>query len=81
MVMTAADAQHPSFGCEDRAKWTYFGDAFFNVALRRADNLQDAFARARTLVREREDPRGIYSIEQTNGRWRECAAPACARDR
>jgi hypothetical protein len=42
MVMTAADAQHPSFGCEDRAKWTYFDDAFFNVALRRADNLQDA---------------------------------------
>ena len=79
--MTAADAQHPSLGCEDRAKWTYFGDAFLNVALRRADNLQDAFARARTLVREREDPRGIYSIEPTNGRWRECAAPACARDR
>ena len=76
MVITAADAQHPSFGCEDRAKWTYFGDAFFNVALRRADNLQDAFARARTLVREREDPRGIYSIEPTNGRWRECAAAA-----
>jgi hypothetical protein len=59
MVMTAADAQHPSFGCEDRAKWTYFGDAFFNVALRRADNLQDAFARASTLVRERETREGF----------------------
>src|SRR6516225_618137 len=59
MVMTAADAQHPSFGCEDRAKWTYFGDAFFNVALRSADNLQDAFARARTLVRERETREGF----------------------
>ena len=59
MVMTAADAQHPSFGCEDRPKWTYFGDAFFNVALRRADNLQDAFARARTLVRERETREGF----------------------
>jgi hypothetical protein len=59
MVMTAADAQHPSFGCQDKAKWTYFGDAFFNVALRRADNLPDAFARARTLVREREQREGF----------------------
>jgi hypothetical protein len=59
MVITAADAQHPSFGCEDRAKWTYFGDAFFNVALRSAENLQNAFARARTLVRERETREGF----------------------
>jgi hypothetical protein len=59
MVMTAADAEHPSFGCQDKAKWTYFGDAFFNVALRKADNLQDAFARARTLVREREQRQGF----------------------
>jgi hypothetical protein len=36
---TAADANHSSFGCEDKAKWTYFGDAFFfNAALRRAKN-------------------------------------------
>ena len=34
LVITAADADHPSFGCRDKAKWTYFGDAFFNVALR-----------------------------------------------
>jgi hypothetical protein len=54
LVITAADAFHPSFGCEDKAKWTYFGDAFFNVALRHAENLKDAFAIARTLVRKRE---------------------------
>jgi hypothetical protein len=29
LVITAADADHSSFGCEDKAKWTYFGDAFF----------------------------------------------------
>ena len=28
LVITAADADHPSFGCRDKAKWTYFGDAF-----------------------------------------------------
>ena len=28
LVITAADADHSSFGCQDKAKWTYFGDAF-----------------------------------------------------
>ena len=54
LVITAADADHPSFGCTDRAKWTYFGEAFFNVALRKAANVKDAFAAARALVRKRE---------------------------
>ena len=54
LVITAADADHPSFGCRDKAKWTYFGDAFFNVALRKAKDLKDAFALARELVLKRE---------------------------
>jgi hypothetical protein len=54
LVVTAADEEHPSFGCTDRAKWTYFGDAFFNVALRKADTLRNAFAQAQKSVRERE---------------------------
>src|SRR4051812_33103419 len=54
LVITAADANHPSFGCQDKAKWTYFGDAFFNVALRRARSLNEAFVVARALVRKRE---------------------------
>lgn len=54
LVITAADASHPSFGCQDKAKWTYFGDAFFNVALRRANDLKDAFAAAYALVLKRE---------------------------
>ena len=54
LVITAADADHPSFGCQDGAKWTYFGDAFFNVALRKAKSLKDAFAVARELVLKRE---------------------------
>jgi hypothetical protein len=54
LVITAADASHPSFGCQDKAKWTYFGDAFFNVALRQAVSLKDAFLDARSLVRKRE---------------------------
>jgi hypothetical protein len=54
LVITGADADHPSFGCRDKAKWTYFGNAFFNVALRQAKNLKDAFVVARALVKKRE---------------------------
>ena len=54
LVITAADADHQSFGCRDKAKWTYFGDAFFNVALRQAKSLNDAFIVARALVQKRE---------------------------
>jgi len=54
LVITAADANHSSFGCLDKANWTYFGDAFFNAALRQARSLKDAFVVARALVRKRE---------------------------
>ena len=50
LVITAADRNHPSFGCEDKAKWTYFGDAFFNSALRQSQTLREAFSLARSLV-------------------------------
>ena len=59
LVITAADADHASFGCEDKAKWTYFGDAFFNVALRRAKSLHDAFVLAQSLVEKRERRQGF----------------------
>jgi Peptidase C13 family len=58
-LITAADAYHPSFGCEDKAKWTYFGDAFFNVALRQAKSLKGAFLLARSLVLKRELRQGF----------------------
>ncbi len=43
-----------TFGCQDNANWTSFGDAFFNVALRRAKSLRDAFVAARAVVQKRE---------------------------
>jgi hypothetical protein len=54
LVITAADGDHPSFGCQDKAKWTYFGEAFFNVALRQPVSITDAYRNARLLVRKRE---------------------------
>jgi peptidase C13-like protein len=59
LVVTAADANHSSFGCEDKAKWTYFGDAFFNTALRQTSNLKEAFLLARSLVSKRELRQGF----------------------
>jgi hypothetical protein len=59
LVITAADAAHSSFGCQDKAKWSYFGDAFFNVALRQAKTLKDAFFVARGLVSKREQRQGF----------------------
>jgi Peptidase C13 family len=59
LVITAADATHPSFGCENGAKWTYFGDAFFNTGLRKNANLRDAFALARSLILKREQHNGF----------------------
>jgi tetratricopeptide (TPR) repeat protein len=54
LIITAADANHPSFGCRNGADWTYFGDAFFNTALRRTASLREAYALASSLVRKRE---------------------------
>ena len=59
LVITAADPEHPSFGCRDGARWTYFGDAFFNTALRHTADLKQAFLMARQLVRNRERRNGF----------------------
>jgi len=61
LVITAADSDHSSFGCRDKVKWTYFGDAFFNTALRYAADLKSAFATARNLVSRREMRYGLVS--------------------
>jgi tetratricopeptide (TPR) repeat protein len=54
LVITAADADHSSFGCRNGNEWTYFGDAFFNTALRHHSDLREAFDEASGLVRKRE---------------------------
>jgi Peptidase C13 family len=58
LVITAADATHPSFGCEETATWTYFGRAFFSQAMPKTNNLRDTFVLARSLVLARERKRG-----------------------
>ncbi|MBO4222611.1 C13 family peptidase [Bradyrhizobium neotropicale] len=54
IVITAADAENPSFGCDNEREWTYFGDAFFNHALRSGVSLEEAFADAKTMISQWE---------------------------
>ena len=56
LVITAADAFHPSFGCGADVKddWTYFGRAFFVDGLQPGRSLDDAFRIAKARVRDRE---------------------------
>lgn len=50
IILTAASAQKPSFGCRAENDWTFFGDALINQALRQPIPLPDAFAQARSLI-------------------------------
>ena len=59
LVITAAAPDKPSFGCADGRTWTYFGDAFFNKALRAEPRLDLAFEKAKTLVTARERREGF----------------------
>ena len=54
IVITAADARNPSFGCAPGREWTFFGDAFFNRSLRPGTDLQRAFNGARITISEWE---------------------------
>jgi len=54
LVITAARGDRSSFGCEDRRRWTYFGDAFFNRALRREKSFTRAFAEAKRTIAQWE---------------------------
>ena len=54
LVIAAARGDRPSFGCSDKRTWTYFGDAYFNRALRRETSFKKAFRNASDLVRRWE---------------------------
>jgi hypothetical protein len=81
LVVTAAAADRSSFGCEDRAKWTYFGDAFFNRALRLAPDLGSGFDVARTLVIAREQREGFEPSNPQMAGGAEVLALLARRDR
>ena len=58
LIVTAADAQHTSFGCGAQSDFTYFGKAYVDQALRSSYSFTDAFATARTSIEARERSEG-----------------------
>ena len=54
LVITAADAEHSSFGCDDSRELTWFGEAFLRDSLSKAGSFEDAFKSAAALIRQRE---------------------------
>jgi Peptidase C13 family len=56
LVITAADKDHSSFGCNDDnpGTYTYFGEAFFGQSLKPGVLLDDAFRDAKARVGTRE---------------------------
>lgn len=58
LVMTAADAEHTSYGCGRRSQLTYFGRAMFGEQLRRTRDFEAAHAEARLAIERREKQAG-----------------------
>ena len=55
VIVTAADADHSSFGCEDDRELTWFGEAFLKDSLPGSASLEEAFHKAAALIARRED--------------------------
>jgi hypothetical protein len=54
LVITAADAEHSSFGCDDDRDLTYFGEAFLKDSIPTSRTLEEAFRKAAALIQQRE---------------------------
>ena len=54
LVMTASDADHPSFGCGTADRYTWFGQALFDEQLRKTLSFPEAFRDAARSIAERE---------------------------
>ena len=58
LIITAADATSESFGCGFGENYTWFGEAFLDLALRRTFSFTKAFDKARGTIRQWEDEQG-----------------------
>jgi Peptidase C13 family len=54
-IITAADAEHSSFGCQDDRELTWFGEAFLKDSLPGSASLEQAFHKAAGLIARREE--------------------------
>ena len=86
-ILTASDAAHESFGCDDDRELTWFGEAFLKDSLPVSASLQDAFHKAAGLIAQREDTEHevhsnpqLFVGELMQRKLAELPAPKPARD-
>lgn len=58
-VLTASAPDRSSFGCQPERDWTFFGDAYFNRAIRGGAPLIQGFDQAKTLIAQWERERNL----------------------
>jgi len=58
LIITAADESHESFGCGYGEKFTWFGEAFLDHALRSTFSFTAAFEAAREIIGQWEEEQG-----------------------
>ena len=58
LVMTAADAEHTSYGCGRKSELTFFGRAMYDEQLRQTWSFENAHAVARAVIERREKEAG-----------------------
>lgn len=63
MVITSSRSDRTSFGCENGSEYTYFGQAYFQEALKGTDSLLGAFDLARAAIARREKAEGLTPSE------------------
>ena len=54
IVLTASAPDRTSFGCQPQREWTFFGDAYFNHAVRGGAGLLPGFDQAKALITQWE---------------------------
>jgi Peptidase C13 family len=54
-IITASDATHSSFGCQEDRELTWFGEAFLKDSLPRSSSLEEAYRKAASEIARRED--------------------------
>jgi hypothetical protein len=55
LVMTAADAEHTSYGCGSKSELTFFGRAMYDEQLRNNTlSFEDAYQASRKIIQQRE---------------------------
>lgn len=63
LIITAARADRNSFGCSHDGKFTYFGEAYFDQALKQTGSFTEAFELAKNSIFEKENKQGFTNSD------------------